>query len=147
PDGELPNNRGQIYLEFVDKYLFQQREEGRVPSATRYNYALVKRPVLARLALDMARRGVTREGEDRASLRKRGSHPKGIPADNGGVLELEPFEFMPNPPAAKSLVEEAVQNGVLRRAEGGIEFLHETVQDFFAALAISTLPLPDIQSE
>ena len=54
---------------------------------------------------------------------------------------------MPNPPAAKNLLAEAVKNGVLRRAEGAIEFLHETVQDFFAALAIFALPLPDIENE
>jgi tetratricopeptide (TPR) repeat protein len=138
PHGELPNNRGQIYSEFVDGYLFRDREEGRVPTATRYNYALVKRPVLARLALDMTRRGVTREALDLPFLRKIGTHLQEIRAENDGVLELEPFKFMPSPPAAKSLIEEAVQNGVLRQAAGGIEFLHESVQDFFAALEIFT---------
>jgi tetratricopeptide (TPR) repeat protein len=107
----------------------------------------VKRPVLARLALDMTRRGVTREAADLIFLRKIGGYLKEIQAENEGILELEPFAFMPNPPAAKSLVEEAVDNGVLRHTAGGIEFLHETVRDFFAAVAMSALPLPDILSE
>jgi hypothetical protein len=70
PRGELPRNQGALYRNFVDRYIFELREQRKSPPPTRYNYTLVKRPVLSQLALQMAREGTTRRQEDLSILKE-----------------------------------------------------------------------------
>ena len=45
-------NRGSLFTALIDRYIFDEREQSKPkPRPTQYNYALIKKPVLAKLAL------------------------------------------------------------------------------------------------
>ena len=137
--GELPRNSGQLYQDFIDRSMFAEREEQKAPPPTKYNYSLVKKPILAKLALMMSRERVTRRQEERRLLKLLWEWLKEFRAENEGLVEIKPYELMPDPPAAKALLDEAVHNGVLRRVENSLEFMHQSVQDYFAAVQLNIL--------
>lgn len=58
--GALPRNKGQLYQNFVDRYIFSEREASKVPPPTRYDYERVKRQIFAQLAYQMADQSETR---------------------------------------------------------------------------------------
>jgi HEAT repeat protein len=142
PDGKMPRNIGQLYQTFIDQYVFEKREIGKVPRPTEYNYLLVKRQILSSFALEMTREAVTRREESLDLLKSIAAQLKQIRSENEGVMEIKPYKLMPDPPAAKALVDESVNNGVLRRVGNSLEFMHQSVQDYFSAIAISTLEPP-----
>jgi tetratricopeptide (TPR) repeat protein len=149
PAGELPRNKGQLYLNLLDLYIFgeQGREATKRPPPTRYNYGLVKKPILSRLALEMAREGVTRREEDLPTLKRLRDHLVDVRDKYLGTYEIKPYELMPDPPGAKALLDEVVENGVLRRVGNSFEFMHQSIQDCFAAMALENRSLAPIVNE
>jgi tetratricopeptide (TPR) repeat protein len=138
---QLPRNLGELYKSFIDEFIFAKREQGKVPPPTRYNYKLVKRPVLSELAFRMTSEGVTRYREDLDGLKAVGMKLRMIRDQYRDVYELRPHEFMPDSFAAKALIDEMVRNGVMRRETDHLEFMHESVQDYFAAVALMEQPV------
>jgi tetratricopeptide (TPR) repeat protein len=129
PRGELPHNMGQLYRTFVEGYIFGERETRR--GLVTYAYAEVKKPILASLALRMTRDGVTV-----------------VPRDEQLVAAVEEKlevvwaaarrrSVMPDAWDPNGLLDELVANGVMRATAGGIEFMHQSVQEFFTAVALA----------
>lgn len=133
---ELPRNKGQLYRKLIDTYLFETQEQRKEPSPTEYNYERVKRPVLASLALRMTQEGVTRNAQDINLLREVHKQLTEIRTAYEGLVDVKPYELMPDPLSAKGVLDEAVLNGVLRRVGDTIEFMHQSVQDYFAAVGM-----------
>ena len=131
---ELPSNKGQLYRNLIDKYLFETHEAQKQPSPTEYNYERVKKPVLAAIALRMVQEGVTRKVQDIELLREVHKHLTGIRTAYGGLIDLK--ELMPDPQSAKGILDETVLNGVLRSVGNTLEFMHQSVQDYFAAVGM-----------
>jgi hypothetical protein len=50
---------------------------------------------------------------------------------------------MPDPPVAIELLNELDRNGVLRRADSTVEFIHESIRDYFAAVKMMDWPLAE----
>src|SRR6185503_2968384 len=67
---ELPRNKGELYRNLIVRYLFETHEAQKEPSPTEYNYELVKKPVLASIALRMIEEGVTRKVQDLPFLKE-----------------------------------------------------------------------------
>ena len=145
--GELPRNKGQLYTNFIEYYIFEKREKKKLPPPTRYNYALVKKPILARLAHEMTRRGVTRHPVNMATYEQLRDHLQEIRMRSEGLVEIKAYELMPDPPTAKNLLDEIVHNGVLRRSGETLEFMHQSIRDCFAAMALLDLPLSSVLAE
>lgn len=133
---ELPRNKGELYRNLIDRYLFETHEAQKEPSPTEYNYERVKKPVLASIALRMIEEGVTRTVQDKQLLRDVHKQLTEIRADHEGLIDVRPHEFMPDPPSAKGILDEAVLNGVLRRVGDTVEFMHQSVQDYFGAVGM-----------
>lgn len=139
-------NRGSLFQALIDRYIFETREQSKRPHPpTDYNYQLVKKPVLAALALKMVDEGVTDLG-----------HRDALTPVSGQLLEvaklgdnrLQPFEavtFMPRDYSAATLVRECLDNGVLILEGDKLRFMHESVQEYFAASALSIGPVDEIQ--
>ena len=138
-------NRGSLFRALIDRYIFDTRERSKRPRPpTDYNYQLVKKPVLAALALKMVDEGATDLSEGATltpvlvQLREIAKQ-----AEN----RLQPFEaatFMPGDYSAAALVRECVDNGVLVVESGKVRFMHESVQEYFAASALPTDAVDEI---
>jgi ElaB/YqjD/DUF883 family membrane-anchored ribosome-binding protein len=139
PADELPRNRGQLYRNLIDCYIFSERERNKIPSPTEYNYQFVKQPILSRLGFEMKREGIMRRKEDLNLLKAMRDQLQEIRVQYDGLISLKPYELMPNPPVAKALLDEIVNNNVLRRIGNNLEFMHESVQDYFAAVHLESL--------
>ncbi|HYV13636.1 MAG TPA: HEAT repeat domain-containing protein [Pyrinomonadaceae bacterium] len=133
---ELPRNKGELYQNLIDTYLFAKHEAHKEPSPTEYNYERVKKPVLASIALRMIQEGVTRKVQDLQLLREVHTQLKQIRTEYEGLIDVKPHELMPDPPSAKGIMDETVLNGVLRQVGETVEFMHQSVQDYFAAAAM-----------
>ena len=143
PGGELPSNTGRLYKKLIDDYIFESREQAKTGDArpTRYHYELVKKPVLGEIAAHMCMAGVTRRPEDRDLLVTMRDRLREIRAEYEGIYPIVPYELMPDPPAATELLEEAARNGIIRRADATVEFAHESIKDYFAAVEMVDWPL------
>jgi HEAT repeat protein/Tfp pilus assembly protein PilF len=143
PGGELPSNTGRLYKKLIDNYIFESREQAKTGDArpTRYHYELVKKPVLGEIAAQMCVAGVTRRPEDRDLLVTMRDRLREIRAEYEGIYPIVPYELMPDPPAATELLEEAARNGIIRRADATVEFAHESIRDYFAAVEMVDWPL------
>jgi HEAT repeat protein len=148
--GSHPNTIGELYQNFIDHDIFVDREKKKNPSPTKYNYLLVKKPVLASLSMQMNSNGVTKVDEDKKLRKDMWNQLKNICTENEGLVDFEPYEFMPyDPPrypSAKGFLDEVVHNDVLRRIGGTLEFMHQSVQDYFTASALVDLPIDKVIS-
>jgi len=133
---QLPKNKGQLYRNLFDRYLFETHEQRKEPSPTAYNYELVKKPILASLSIGMTREGVTRKAQNLDLLETVYEQLVAIRAKYAGTIGVKPYELMPDPSSAKELLDETVLNGVLHKVEDTIEFMHQSVQDYFAAVGM-----------
>ena len=145
PIPNCPRNLGQLYENLIDRYIFGVYEESRPKETrpTRYNYQLVKKPVVARLAVRICRQGATRWTEDTATLASIRDHLHELREANAGLRPLLPHEFMPEP-FAKVFLDELVENGILQRQGTTLEFMHESVRDYFAATEVSRWPVQEV---
>lgn len=137
---KLPTNIGQLYQRFIDQYIFVEREQNKVPSHTEYNYSLVKKPVLADLAMKMNSEGITKIIENQELRKYLWEKLKKLQTENEGLVDFKPYEFMPSSPSAQGFLNETVHNDVLRRVGDSLEFMHQSVQDYFTATAIAGIP-------
>ena len=139
PEGALPANMGQLYKHFIDDYLFKRREAQKHPLSPCYDYEQVKRPLLAHLACEMTQKGITRVTLD--------EH-----LQNDLITRLESIEIaskrrkrvMPEDWTVSDFLNEAVYNGVLRKVDNTLEFMHQSVQDYFTALAMENWTIEQI---
>ncbi len=139
PEGKLPTNLGRLYQFFIDNHIFERREPGKIPAPTGFNYRRVKRPVLGKLAQQM-----TADSETRITLSdeleddlvcwlqeavEKNPRRKVVPSDD---WTLDAF------------LSETIQNGVLHEVNGSLEFMHQSVQDYFTAMALGDIPLEGV---
>jgi tetratricopeptide (TPR) repeat protein len=141
PQGDLPRNKGQLYLNFIERYIFGMREARKLPPPTTYSYPLVKKPILGRLALEMTRDGLVKRQEDLPFLKRIRDQLREIRGEYDQLLEVRAHDLMPDPPVAKGLLDEVVRNGVLQRVGDSLEFMHQSIQDCFAAMALVEEPI------
>jgi tetratricopeptide (TPR) repeat protein len=139
PQGTL-KNRGSLFGALIDDYIFKEREQSKPkPRPTDYNYEFVKKPVLAQLALEMTENGVTEVIDNRSLWKQIKKHLAVLEDEHRGELPLEAETFMPPDKSAVSFLREAVNNGVLMRDGDRLRFMHESVQEYFAAVAIGAV--------
>jgi tetratricopeptide (TPR) repeat protein len=138
-------NRGTLFQALIDHYIFEQREKSKPkPRPTTYNFELVKKPVLAALASKMIEDGVT-QVTDRIELWTQvAERLKELADKHQHVYPLEPETFMPPQFAAVTLLSELLDNGVLVREGSNLRFMHESVQEYFAAVALRDRPVEDL---
>ena len=147
PGGAVIHSRGGLLQHLIDYYIYEIRERAKpAPRPTTYDYRLVKKPVLARLALRMASDGRTAVAEDIVLWQAVLTHLREIEKIYEGIRELVPESFMPPNRTPIGLLEEIVDNGVLIREGGTLRFLHESVQEYFAAVAWQK-ERPDVLAE
>ena len=130
----------------IDRYIFEERERSKArPRPTDYNYELVKKPVLAQLALKMTEDGVTVVPDAPGLWQQVAKHLQAMEQqrEQDRALPLEAEVFMPKDYAAVSFLRETVANGVIVQ-DGGLRFMHESVQEYFAAVALDTSTVEDI---
>jgi HEAT repeat protein len=133
---QLPSNVGGLYRLFVDEYIFGRREPAKRPPPTRYDYAGAKRPALAAVALGMTEMGQTRipiddDLEDRvaASL------------DQAEHRAKRRRKVMPKDWDVEGFLHEVAHNGIVVRRSQTLAFMHESVQEYFAAAALENQPV------
>jgi hypothetical protein len=107
---------------------------------------LVKKPVLAALALKMIDDGKVEVAEDQTLWQQVSKQLLELERQHYRALPLEPETFMPNDFAAASLLTEAVNNGVLIRDGGRLRLMHESVQECLGFQVCRRHP-ENIQSE
>ena len=133
----------------IDRHIFGEREPSKANSPTDFNYELVKKPVLAQLALKMSDDGVT-VVTDGSALREQVA--KCLLAldqqrEQKRELTLEAVVVMPKDYSALSFLREVVENGMLVRDDDGLRFMHESVQEYFAAVALGTSTVEDLKQK
>ena len=76
--------------------------------------------------------------EDLAMLKKVRDHLHRICSEyeQGDLMDIREHELMPASAKAKEFLDEVVTNGVMRRTEGALEFMHESVRDYFAGVGL-----------
>jgi HEAT repeat protein len=133
PSMELPRNVGQLYRMFIDEHIFSDREVQR--GLVRYSYLEVKQPLLSWLAEWMTVEGRTvvdwdsiLNGEVQAKLEKI-------------AQGKERWSVMPPKWGPTDFLNETIANGILRSTGGKIEFMHQSVQEYFTARALENQPL------
>jgi tetratricopeptide (TPR) repeat protein len=140
-------NRGSLFAALIDRYVFKEREQRKPkPRPTDYNYELVKKPVLAQLALKMLEDGVTVVTDGPELLQQLSKHLLALASEqeHDRALTLEAEVFMPKDYSPVSFLRETVDNGVLVREGDGLRFMHERVQEYFAAVALDTSTIEDL---
>lgn len=128
--GELPRNKGQLYQNFIDRYIFSEREASKVPPPTRYDYERVKRQILAQLAYQMTDQSETRIVLDDTLENHFINWLEAIDTRN----KRRRKEVMPDNWSAEDFLNETLLNGVLRQFRNTLEFMHQSVQNYFTAV-------------
>jgi tetratricopeptide (TPR) repeat protein len=134
--GELPRNKGELYRNFVDRYIFEQREARKLPAPTVFHYERVKKAILSVLALEMCRAGLIRLPTDVGTLKRIRDELKRIRSEYEELLEVKPHVFMPESAKPNEFLDEVVTNGIMRRTGDALEFIHHSIRDYFAAVAL-----------
>jgi HEAT repeat protein len=139
PQSALPRNIGQLYQTFIDRYIFADREVKR--ELSRYSYPEVKKPILASLANRMTAAGSLVVDLDRIiedniettleEMWRAGKRRKIMPEDWG------PIDFL----------NEIVANGIVRRVDSRLEFMHPSVQAYFTAVALAEREVDYVASQ
>lgn len=136
---DLPRNMGDLYRQFLDEYIFTRREPAH--GLAEYEYLDVKKPVLARLAYRMTSTNVT-------VIR----HDQGLERQIEGDLEQAIVDVrrlttrrkvVPTEWDGAGFLAEVIANGILRSADERLEFMHESVQEYFTAVALADEPVED----
>ncbi len=132
---ELPRNKGQLYQNFIDHYIFSEREASKVPPPTRYDYGRVKRQILAQLAYQMTDQAETRIVLDDALEDHLINWLEAINTRN----KRRRKEVMPDDWSAEDFLYETLLNGVLRQFRNTLEFMHQSVQNYFVAVYLDSV--------
>jgi tetratricopeptide (TPR) repeat protein len=128
--GPRLHGRGELYRQLIEDHLFSAGEQA---AAVDYNYSLVKKPVMSRMAYDMSIAGATRVEESDEFLTQVAAELNRQAAVHRNRTRLRPRILMPDPPVAGELVDEAVSNGLLTRSGSQLEFWHQSVQEYYTA--------------
>ena len=95
----------------------------------------------------MCRGGLTRLPEDIGTFKKIHDQLQRVLAEYADLLEVKPHVLMPESAKANEFLDEVVTNGVMRRTGGALEFMHQSVRDYFAAVALLGETLESILTE
>jgi tetratricopeptide (TPR) repeat protein len=126
PQGDLPLNRGKLYDRFARGWI--KKEERKPNRKSEYSYERVKEPLLAYLAKRMTAVGQTslvwvdaieREVENQLEeihkkIKRRGGMPDGWTVDH--------------------CLNEVLADGLLKRTNNQIRFIHQSLQEYFTAI-------------
>lgn len=137
----VPLGVPQLIRTLIDDYIFARRELQKPKDVrpTTYDYQRVKRPILARLALQMVRKGVTRMPEDLALLETIHTRLRDLEVTFHGKRVV-----MPKEPESAKFLDEVVLNDILTREGETLEFLNESVLDYYAGIDLSSLQVADV---
>jgi tetratricopeptide (TPR) repeat protein len=141
--GDSPHirNRGTLFQALIGDYIFEKRERRKpAPRPTNYSYRLVKEPVLSRLALTMIEQGMTDLVDGPVLYQEIAAQLIALEQSNRRALALQAETFMPQNYSGEGLVREVIENGVLIREGDRLRFMHESVQEYFAAVACRDEP-------
>jgi len=128
PASRLPANIGQLYRTFIDDYIFTKREPQKKTQF--YAYEEVKKPILEELAVDMSLKGITKIDVGEA-------FDQGRLADRLESIETKfrkRRKVMPETWRTEEFVAEIFGNGIIRRNGDSVEFMHQSVQEYFTAI-------------
>jgi tetratricopeptide (TPR) repeat protein len=131
-------NQGQLLRELVDGYIFGRLEAAK-PEANEYSYELVKKPFLAWLAGQMAQANATRVVNSHEFLRSLLLLLDDLEKDRR-IMATSHTVFMPDPSNAADLVQETINNGIVRAVDSSLEFSQDLLQDYFTAVNLVTKP-------
>lgn len=138
-EGELPNNLGHLYQIFIDDHIFNKREPSKKPAPTVFSYNLAKRPVLGKLADRMTADSETRTMRNDELEKELVSWLKEAVDKNPHqeVVRVEKWRV-------EGFLSETIQNGILREVDGSLEFMHQSVQDYFTATALADASIEEV---
>jgi tetratricopeptide (TPR) repeat protein len=140
-------NRGTLFQALIGDYIFEKRERRKpAPRPTTYNYRIVKEPVLARLAVTMIEQGKTDVADGPSLYQEIAGQLIALEQSNRRALALQPETFMPESYSGEGLVREVIENGVLVRESNRLRFMHESVQEYFAAVGCRDEPADTLAS-
>ncbi|MEJ2886937.1 DUF4062 domain-containing protein [Actinomycetospora aeridis] len=131
PSGAMPRNRGRLYEQFVQGWM---RKEGHRRNAA-YHPERVKQPVLSFLATRMtalARTSLVLDEDLEDELEERLEALQTRTRRRGG---------MPADWTVDACLDEIVDDGLLRREDDQLQFLHQSVQEYFTALHLRHDPV------
>jgi hypothetical protein len=125
PEGTLPRNRGKLYESFAGGWM--KNEEGKRNRSLEYSFERVKEPLLAYLAKRMTSAGLTaliwkdleEEVEEQLveiyqRIKRRGGMPQEWTVDR--------------------CLEEILADGLLKRVNNQLQFMHQSLQEYFTAV-------------
>jgi tetratricopeptide (TPR) repeat protein len=127
PEATLPRNQGRLYREFAREWMVREKAKHREP---KYSYDRVKEPILAYLAKRMTAAGrisvLDQDVEDEMVARLAVIHERfhrrgGIPEDW----------------TVDDCLDEILGDGLLRRVNQQLYFMHQSVQEYFTAVFFS----------
>jgi tetratricopeptide (TPR) repeat protein len=126
PERDFPRNQGKLYDSFVRGWV--ENEESKRTRSLRYSYDRVKEPLLAYLAKRMTSAGQTSlvwvddiEQEVEAQLDEIHQRTK----RRGG---------MPGDWTVDGFLDEILGDGLLKRTNGQLHFIHQSVQEYFTGV-------------
>jgi tetratricopeptide (TPR) repeat protein len=156
PGDALPRNRGKLYEQFVQGWMRNEQER----RGATYHYERVKQPLLAHLAMRMTSLGQT-------SLALHRSLEEEVKGRLDEIYDqARRLGGMPGNWTVDGCLTEVIGDGLLRRSDTQLQFMHQSVQEYFTGLRfyqsdpvafaeftprlamerVSTYELPDVPS-
>ena len=124
---DLPTNRGTLYAQFTDGWMEGEANRRRLD----YDYARVKVPVLAHLAKRMTAAGQT-------VMTTSPELEEDIEKELATIYKkIERIGGMPDQWRVREFMNEVLYDGLLKDLGGQLQFLHQSVQEFYTALWFS----------
>ena len=133
-EDELPNSMGQICRALIDEYIFTKRESDKQPPPTQYDYQRVKKPILSQISYRITCISKTRFQLDSLLEDKLIQWLVRIESEYKRRRHIMPSDWTVN-----GFLKEIIHNGMLRlEEENQLEFMHELVQQYFAAIYLES---------
>ena len=121
---DLPTNRGTLYAQFTDGWMEGEAKRRRLD----YDYTRVKVPVLAHLAKRMTAAGQT-------VMTTSPELEEDIEKELVAIYEkIKRIGGMPDHWRVREFLNEVLCDGLLKDLGGQLQFLHQSVQEFYTAL-------------
>jgi HEAT repeat protein len=129
-DTELPANLGQLYRTFIDDFIFARREPSKPSPPTRYDYEAVKKPLLAFFSSRMTNAATVYLDWDAALEQETVSRLGTIQEAHHRTKRVMPEDWR-----VDDFLAELERNGVVHRVAKRLAFSHQSIQEYFAAVA------------
>ena len=128
-EAPLSGNIGSLHTQFIE-HIFAGWEQRKRASITRFDYRAVKRPVLGLLAERMTSRDEVRAHRDSETETVLRTELRRIDAE---FLNLRAVMPPQDEWTVDGFLSECEQNGLLRVTADAIEFVHQSLRDYFTA--------------